>query len=156
MRKYLKLILTIGGSLVFLGLIGFIAIQFVPVDRSNPPVVGEPRWNSPQTRALAERACYDCHSNETKWPWYTNIAPVSWLAAHDVEEGRAALNFSEWGVSRGEESEGAAPDEIVEEVEEGKMPLPKYLLLHPEARLTAMELQALINGLKATFDAGRL
>jgi hypothetical protein len=175
MSKYLKLILKIVGVLVLLGVIVFIGIQFVPVERTNPPVVSEPQWDSPQTRALAEQACFDCHSNETKWPWYAKIAPISWVVAHDVEEGRAELNFSEWGTSKHQEGqevdedrdyddegergeaderesgEGVEPDEIVEEVEEGKMPLPKYLLLHPEARLNAAELQAFINGLKATF-----
>lgn len=169
MSKYVGIILKVGGTLLLLGIIVLIGIQFVPVDKSNPPVISQPQWDSPQTRALAERACFDCHSNETKWPWYANIAPVSWVVAHDVEEGRAALNFSEWGIlkSQGggessegrdeegerESGEGVEPDEIVEEVEEGKMPLPKYLLLHPEARLTPAETQALIAGLKATFGS---
>ncbi len=72
-------------------------IQLIPVDKSNPPVVSEPTWDSPQTRALAKDACFDCHSNETVWPWYAKIAPSSWLLAQDVDEGRSALNFSEWG-----------------------------------------------------------
>src|SRR5574340_945670 len=72
-------------------LAGFLLIQLVPYGRNhtNPPVTGEPRWDSPQTRALAARACFDCHSNETKWRWYSNIAPISWLIQRDVDSGRA-------------------------------------------------------------------
>ena len=77
----------------------FVLIQLVPYGRNhaNPPVVKEPEWVSPQTRQLAKRACFDCHSNESVWPWYSNIAPVSWLVQNDVDEGRRRLNFSEWG-----------------------------------------------------------
>jgi hypothetical protein len=72
-------------------------IQFVPYgrDHSNPAVRAEPAWDSPRTRELTVRACYDCHSNETTWPWYTNIAPISWLVQSDVERGRAELNYSD-------------------------------------------------------------
>src|SRR5689334_17002284 len=75
-----------------------VVIQLFPYGRShtNPPVRGEPAWNNPDTRTLAVRACYDCHSNETRWPWYTNAAPVSWLAQYDVDKGRRELNFSEF------------------------------------------------------------
>lgn len=123
-----------------------LAIQLVPYgrDHTNPPVLQEPAWDSPQTRALAQRACFDCHSNETVWPWYSSIAPVSWLTQRDVDEGRAKLNFSEWG--RGEQE----ADEIAEVIREGEMPMPIYLLQHPEARLSAAEKQALIHGLVAT------
>lgn len=74
------------------------AAQFVPYgrDRVNPPVVAEPAWDSAETRTLARQACFDCHSNETEWPVYASVAPVSWLIEHDISKGRAALNFSEW------------------------------------------------------------
>lgn len=168
----MKLILKIVGGLVAVGVIALLGIQFVPVQRTNPPVVSEPKWDSPETKALAERACFDCHSNQTKWPWYSYVAPASWLVANHVREGRAELNFSEWGMAHGSEAmredeegedeereggergEGGEPDEIAEEVEEGKMPIPSYLLLHPEARLSPAETQALIAGLKATFGPG--
>jgi hypothetical protein len=176
MSHYLKAFGWIVGVLIVIGLLGFITIQFVPVERTNPPVVSEPKWDSPQTRALAERACFDCHSNETKWPWYSQVAPVSWLITDDVYEGRAALNFSEWDVNRlrqeaehnekgedeaGEGAQGQSdqkgkavePDETIEEVKEGKMPLFKYMIMHPEARLNKAESQALIAGLKATLGA---
>lgn len=181
MSKYRKLILQIVAGLAVIGAIGFIAIQFVPVDKTNPPVVNEPRWDSPQTQALAERACYDCHSNQTKWPWYSNVAPVSWVLAHNVKEGRTKLNFSEWGLNNGsggetraaegdenEEAEerehvegkpgagreGVEVNEIVETVQGGEMPPQDYVIMHPEARLTGAEIQALITGLKATFGPG--
>lgn len=133
---------ALGALLVLL-----LAMQLVPYgrDHSNPAVVAEPAWDSPETRALFVRACADCHSNQTVWPWYSNIAPVSWLVAHDVEEGRAKLNVSMWGQQRNE------GDEAAESVREGEMPLQIYLPTHPEARLTPAEREQLIAGLAATF-----
>lgn len=92
MKKIIGLVLVL-----FVG--GFVLMQLVSYGRNhtNPPVVSEPTWDSPETRALAVRACYDCHSNETVWPWYTNVAPVSWLIQREVAEGREELNFSTWG-----------------------------------------------------------
>jgi len=123
-------------------------IQIVPYGRAhqNPPVVQEPNWNSPQTRELAQRACFDCHSNETVWPWYSNIAPVSWLVQHDVNEGRQRLNFSDW--SRSEAA--GEPDELGAAVLEGEMPPAQFLITHSEARLTDAEKSALADGLLAT------
>ena len=131
--------------LIIIGLIAL--IQIIPYGRNhtNPPVVSEPAWDSPQTRALAERACFDCHSNSTVWPWYSNIAPVSWLVQRDVDEGRQRLNFSEWGQS------SAETDEIYEVLENGEMPPSQFLLMHPEAKLTASEKQELIKGFRSTF-----
>jgi hypothetical protein len=135
---------------VFVGLVlaivGFLAIQLVPYgrDHTNPPVIKEPNWDSEQTRALAKRVCFDCHSHETVWPWYSNIAPMSWLIQHDVDEGRSKMNFSDWG-TRKDEREGA------NRIQEGKMPDWKYPLLHPEAQLTEEEKQLLIRGLNATY-----
>ena len=134
---------------ILLGLIVlFVVIQFIPYgkDHTNPPVVAEPQWDSPQTRALFMRACGDCHSNETKWPWYSNVAPISWSVAHHVEEGREHFNVSMWGAQKKNKA-----DEAAEEVEEGEMPLKSYLLAHPEARLSDAEKEALIEGLKKTF-----
>ena len=125
-------------SLVILaGLIVFGLVQLVPYGRnhSNPPVTKEPSWDA-QTRAIAQKACFDCHSNETVWPWYSNIAPFSWLIQYDVEKGRDNLNFSEWG--RWE------TDEIGEVVAEGEMPPTQYILMHPEARLDDAQRQSLI------------
>ena len=143
MNALLKKIVKWGAILV---VAGFVVIQLVPYGRNhtNPPVQSEPNWINPETRALAERACFDCHSNESEWPWYSNIAPVSWLVQHDVEEGRSKLNFSTWGQGRNE------ADEAVEVVQEGEMPMPVFLIMHPEARLSAAEKDALIRGLAAT------
>ncbi len=135
------------GLVVLVG--GFLLIQLVPYGRNhtNPPIINEPNWDSPQTRALAQRACFDCHSNETVWLWYTNVAPFSWLAQNDTDEGRSKLNFSEWGAGR---REGERPGEMAETILEGEMPPIIYLPTHPAARLTSAEKELLIAGLKAT------
>jgi hypothetical protein len=129
------------GILVLIGIVLFALIQLVPYGRShkNPPVVQEPNWDA-QTRAIAKKACFDCHSNEVVWPWYSNIAPVSWLVQRDVDEARRKLNFSDW--SRSPET-----GEIAEVLQEGEMPPAQYKLMHPAARLTDAEKQTLIQGL---------
>ncbi len=126
----------------------FVAIQFIPVPHTNPPVVSEPNWDSPQTRALAVRACFDCHSNETHWPLYSRIAPASWLIAQDVIGGRRRLNFSDWnGQARFRRGES----EIAETIAEGSMPPWFYLPLHPDARLSVTEKVELVQGLNNTI-----
>jgi hypothetical protein len=117
------------------------AIQLVPVARTNPPVETEVPA-PPEVLAVLERACYDCHSHETKWPWYSRVAPVSWLVAHDVREGREELNFSTWN-RLDSKKQVKAMHESWEEVEEGKMPPWFYLPPHPEARLTAEDREVL-------------
>jgi hypothetical protein len=131
-------------------LAGFLLIQLVPYghDHTNPPVTGEPAWDSPATKALAQRACFDCHSNETAWPWYSNVAPVSWLLQRHVTEGRERLNFSTWGTGRQE------VDHAARLVQQGEMPPWDYQLLHPDARLSDTEKQQLIDGLTSTFAGG--
>jgi hypothetical protein len=133
------------GIVVLLLLFG--AVQVVPYgrDHSNPMVRAEPAWDSVRTRELAVRACFDCHSNETKWPWYSNIAPLSWTIQNHVDIGRAKLNFSEWDRPQEEAGESA------ESVTKGEMPTTDYKLLHPEARLSATEKTELVRGLEATF-----
>jgi len=117
----------------------FVGIQFAPVDRSNPPVTNE--MVAPQAvKDLLKRACYDCHSNEVRWPWYSHVAPVSLLLAHHVEEGREHINFSEWDKIKNPHH---AIEECWEEVEEGKMPLKGYVMLHSEARLSAEDMATL-------------
>ena len=126
----------------------FLLIQVIPYgrDHTNPPVTAEPAWDSPRTRELAVAACFDCHSNGTEWPWYTNVAPMSWLSQHDVEEGRHALNFSEW--DRPQEA-----DDVGEVIREGGMPPLYYGITHSGARLSDAEKARLIAGLEATFLA---
>ncbi|MDD2828737.1 MAG: heme-binding domain-containing protein [Sulfuricurvum sp.] len=125
-----------------------VAIQFIPYgkEHTNPPVVSSPLWDSPRTQELFNRACADCHSNQTKYPWYSNIAPISWLVMHDIEEGREKLNVSMLGVQKKNKVKDAA-----DEVKEGEMPIPPYFIAHPEARLSDTEKQELISGLEKTF-----
>jgi hypothetical protein len=135
---------------ISVGLLGaLVAVQLVPYgrDHSNPPVTGEPAWDSPQTRALAKQACFDCHSNETEWPAYASIAPASWLVQRDVTEGRAVLNFSEWTRPQEEAKEAA------EEVREGEMPPAAYTLVHAHARLNPADRDHLARGLANTLGA---
>ncbi len=130
----------------------FVLIQAIPYgrDHPNPPVLKEPAWDSPQTRAFAVDACFDCHSNQTKWPWYTNIAPVSWLTESDVKSGRSSLNFSEWN-----RPQDTSIGDIVEAVQGGSMPPAYYAWMpnHPGAKLSKSEKAAFIRGLEATFKA---
>ncbi|MGH0036387.1 MAG: heme-binding domain-containing protein [Myxococcota bacterium] len=122
-------------------------IQLVPYGRGhdNPPISEEPVWDAEQTRTLFHRACGDCHSNETTWPWYSHVAPVSWLVQYDVEEGREHFNVSTYDRPRQD------ADEAAELVRQGEMPPWFYLPAHPEARLDDAEKQALVQGLVRTF-----
>jgi len=129
-------------SVVILVII-FAFIQIVQVERSNPPVVSEPEWSSPEARAIVEHACFDCHSNETVWPWYSNVAPVSWVVAHHTNDGRGEFNFSDW------ERNPAESEDLLEAVKFGEMPLRGYLALHPEARLNSDEMSMLLQELQA-------
>ena len=114
-----------------------VAIQFIPVDKTNPTVTAE--LDAPmEIISVFKISCYDCHSNETVWPWYSNIAPVSLLIASDVKDGRSHLNFSEWeNLSRKDIVK--MKEEIWEEIDKGKMPLSKYIFMHPEAELDQKE-----------------
>jgi mono/diheme cytochrome c family protein len=122
--------------------------QVIPYGRkhANPAVAAEPRWAGAQTRELAQRACFDCHSNLTTWPWYSNVAPVSWLVYGDVQGGREHLNFSQWNTPQ-----EASPQEVASIVRGGEMPPTQYTLLHPHAKLSAAEKDALARGLEATL-----
>ena len=131
-----------------LGVLGaLLAVQLIPYGRNhtNPPVIGEPAWDTPATRALARQACFDCHSNETQWPAYASIAPASWLVQRDVDEGRAALNFSEW--TRPQQEAKESPEEVLE----GEMPPAAYALIHAHARLSTADRQQLAQGLARTI-----
>jgi hypothetical protein len=128
----------------------FVLAQAVPYGRShtNPPVTKEPAWNSPRTRELAARACFDCHSNLTQWRWYSNVAPVSWLVQRDVDGGRSSFNFSEW-----DKPQDTSPGDIADAIRGGSMPPWFYTIVHGSAKLSATEKQQLIDGLAATFAA---
>jgi uncharacterized membrane protein len=119
-----------------------IGIQFIPVERTNPPVVSD--IDAPSAvKDILRKACYDCHSNETNWAWYTKIAPASFLAVKDVNEGRENLNFSEWGNYTNKTEK--IKEEIWEEVREERMPPWMYRVSHSESKLTPEEKNLLRN-----------
>jgi heme-binding protein len=166
-RIRLRSLLKWGSLAVFAG---FVLIQALPYGHShtNPAFHSEPPWDSLRTRELVVESCYDCHSNLTKWPWYSYVAPVSWLVERDVYKGRDELNFSEWQrivekirekAAKEREKElregkthKAKVDGLLKVVLEGEMPLWFYPLLHPDARLSDTERQELARGLARTFD----
>lgn len=134
MNKKVRIILVIVLSL-------FIIIQFIPVDRTNPKSDVNLKISAPpEVMSILQKSCFDCHSNETNWPVYSYIAPVSWLVAGHVTEGRENLNFSEWGKIPLEKLQ-RKKNHIWDEIEEGKMPLPSYLNLHGDAELTDSDKQ---------------
>ena len=142
MRSILKL-----GVLALLGLL--VLIQFVPYgrDHTNPAPTKSVRFDSPTTAKLVTTACADCHSYETKWPWYTNVAPASWLVQKDVDDGRGVLNFSTWDKPQ--------PDvgEVVDQVLSGEMPPAQYTVIHRSASLSTSERRKLADGLRRTYAA---
>ena len=141
--------ITVKRGVKIVGALGvlFVVLQLAPKGRNhtNPPVTKEPAWSSPEVRALAARACFDCHSNETKWPWYASVAPASWLVEHHVEEGRGELNFSEFDKPQRHAKDAA------EELREGEMPMAGYVVLHGEAKLTEAEKAQLVQAFTEMF-----
>lgn len=137
-----KLVVALLGGLALA-----VLIQLVPYgrDHTNPEIVREPEWDSPTTREIFFRTCKDCHSNETTWPWYSSVAPISWLVQSDVEEGRSDFNVSEWGRAKNHGDEAAGM------VRKSEMPPWFYLPAHPEAQLSDEERQQFVAGLVATF-----
>lgn len=138
-------------AIVVILVLGFVVLQVIPASSinakfaapDNPAVTYTIQWDSPETEQLARAVCFDCHSNETRYPWYSSVAPMSWLVNKDINEGRREMNFS-----TGRELEG---DEMVEQIERGEMPLPIYLPLHADANLTDAQKQRLMDGFIATF-----
>ena len=141
-RARRTLLIVIGLVVVVFGL-----IQLVPYRYDNPAAAQEPTWDSARTRQLAVTACYNCHSNQTETYWWEDIAPVSWWITNHVDEGRSALNFSEWTTG----GKGETGD-MVEAVRNGSMPPSNYYWfgLHQNGKLTAAERQQLADGLKLT------
>ena len=140
MRKHIK------GSLFVLGFL-LVLIQFVRTSRINPPVdpareIAAVHPTTPAVSTLLQRSCNDCHSNRTVWPWYSNVAPASWLVAHDVNDGRDALNLSEWTAYDAEKQQKLI-GKMCAEVKDHEMPEPQYTLMHPRARLNASDVQTL-------------
>ncbi|KAF0153059.1 MAG: hypothetical protein FD143_499 [Ignavibacteria bacterium] len=120
-------------------LLALVGIQFIEVERTNPPVTKE-LLASAEVKKILKDACYDCHSNETKWPWYSKVAPVSFLITNHVNDGRRHLNFSTWG-NLFTPKQKEYKKEIWEEIERGNMPISHYTWLHPKAKLTPEQLQ---------------
>jgi len=131
-----------------LGLVvAFVLAQLVPVARTNPPGPGE--ITTPmEIDGILQRACYDCHSNDTRWPWYAWVAPASWLVAWDVRHARGHLNFSAWEQYEPKKKRHKL-EELVEMIEEDEMPLWYYRPLHPDAKLADAEREQLIAWAKA-------
>jgi hypothetical protein len=147
MRVWLKKIVL---ALVVL----FVAIQFVRPSRTNPPInpnleIGAVHPMAPDVESIFTRSCNDCHSNRTVWPWYSEVAPSSWLVAGDVNEGRSKMNLSEWATYPAKKRSDLLKD-MCEEVSRGKMPMGTYLLMHPVARLTPADVNGLCQWTKAT------
>jgi hypothetical protein len=121
--------------------------QLIRPERTNPPVDTAERVDAhlivpSDVQAILDRSCRDCHTNETRWPGYSAVAPVSWYIAHDVHEGREHLNFSEWG-SYDEKKARHTLEELCEEVREGHMPVAAYTWLHPAAKLAPGDVKRL-------------
>ena len=135
MKRILRMI---GIALVVL----LVAGQAIRPDRTNPPVTGEID-TPPEIRSILQKTCYDCHSNETVWPWYSQVAPASWLVAYDVAEARENMNFSEW-TKYSPKRQAKKLKKAAGEVEEGEMPLWYYLPAHPKAKLSEADKAALL------------
>ena len=135
-RKFCK-------SILGLLAVGFVGIQFIPVVRSNPPVLAEIEAPK-EVMTIFRRACYDCHSNETDWPWYSYVAPISWFVESDVKVGRSNVNFSEWN-EYSEKLRNLKRYKIGNEVDEGEMPLWFYVPLHSEAQLSEADIQLIVS-----------
>ncbi|HAP35465.1 MAG TPA: cytochrome C [Bacteroidetes bacterium] len=148
MKRFSKKNISIGIAAL---VVAFIALQFVPssLSHTNPPVTGEPQWNSPETRATFYKVCADCHSNETVFPWYSSIAPVSWLIESDISKGRKHFNISEW------DRQNNNGDKASEEVQRGSMPSGLYLLMHSSANLNSADKKRFVEGLTATFGTSQ-
>jgi hypothetical protein len=136
---------TVGAAVVV-----FAVIQLVPYgrDHSNPAEPDPAPWPSEESAAFFDSACADCHSNRTEWPWYSNVAPMSWLIQRDVDEGRDEWNTSDWAEASDD------TEDAVETIEEGSMPPQQYEPLHPNARLSADEQVTLIAALEQMGAAG--
>jgi hypothetical protein len=140
MRKVLK-------WTVIVGVILFAGLQFTTPARTNPPVdpaqtIEAHTQMTPQVAAILDRSCNDCHSNKTRWPWYSHVAPVSWLVIEDVNEARRAMNLSEWG-RLDPDRQRKKLQQMCDEVTDGAMPLGSYTPMHPGSKLTADDVKTL-------------
>ena len=136
-----------GGRVVLALGVLFLLLQLIQPERTNPPASADDLRRhlpaSPRVAGLLRAACFDCHSNQTRWPWYSYVAPVSWLVSRDVEEGRKHLNFSQWGSYERRKQIGRL-GAVGEEVGNGEMPLPIYAAMHEEAKLSKEDRDSLV------------
>ncbi len=144
MRKHLTP-KKIGLAILFL----FLAIQLFRIDKQNPPVSADKDFlvlntASPEVQSIIQASCYDCHSNTSVYPWYTNVAPVSWWIKHHINEGREHLNFSDWGNYSAKKADHKL-EECVEMIQEGEMPMNSYTLIHRETKLSDEQKLMLVN-----------
>ena len=137
----MRIVLRVLKWLAIVMAVAFIGIQFVRPARTNPQVdesqtIFARTQMSPQVSGILDRACRDCHSNKTDWPWYTNVAPLSWWISNHVADGRKDMNLSEWG-RLARDRQDRKLRQICDEVSDGVMPLSSYLPMHPQAKLSA-------------------
>ena len=144
MKNIRKVILLIIAGIV-------IVIQFIPVDRTNPPVTAD-LWAPEDVKEILKNSCYDCHSNETDWPWYSYVTPVSWLVSNDVNDARRHLNFSDWE-NMNMSARKKMLDEIWEEIEGGEMPLSIYTFMHSDAKISDEQLKFIFNWTQVAADS---
>ncbi|QYG91438.1 heme-binding domain-containing protein [Iamia sp. SCSIO 61187] len=145
-RAAARRVVVVGGA----GLVFVVGLmQLVPYGwtKTNPPVTADAPWPDAESEAIARESCYSCHSNETDWPAYSYLAPMSWLVRRDVDRGREELNFSEWG-------ERSDAGDAADEVEDGAMPPRQYTVIHRGARLTEDEARVLATALERMDDEG--
>ena len=129
-------------------IVAFVVIQFIRPARTNPPVdetatLGARLQVTPEVEAILDRSCIDCHSHKTVWPWYSNIAPVSWYLTHDVNEGRRHWNVSNWPTDPKRSAHRL--EEMCEQVKKGEMPMAIYVTMPPTAKLSDADKQTLCN-----------
>lgn len=139
--------ITFKKILLFLGAVLVIA-QFFRIDKKNPPLQAEHEITAAmkvpaEIATILKTSCYDCHSNEVNYPWYTNVAPLSWWIKHHINEGREELNFSEWGTYKSRRKDKKLK-ECAEMIEAGEMPLSSYTLIHTETKLNSAQKAQLI------------
>ena len=130
-------------------LVLFVLIQFFRIDKTVPEFDRSKDFMEitqpvAEVREILNVACYDCHSHETRYPWYSQVAPVSWWVKHHIDDGKKHLNFSEWGLYSEKKADHKL-DECVEEVEEGKMPLNSYTWTHGDADLSKEQKKLLVD-----------
>ncbi len=148
MKLYTKILLGVSATLL--------AVQLFQIDKNNPTYDSNKEMlaqvSAPaEVKAILKQACYDCHSYETEYPWYTNVAPLSWWIEEHIEDGRKHFNFSEWG-NYDLKKKKHKLEELIEMVEEGEMPLNSYTWAHSEANLSAQQVEELISWTKSTME----